>query len=191
MSLQYSVVKHLWHIFRLYHRCMVWACDSEAIAESVGSVILYIEKEHGVGKPLGTAALVKAVRLRAVGVRGLSGLLQLGPAIYLVATPCESHIALGKTCVLARCAKSDLQPWRLAGEGVVAYRLVLACYAAGQLMCEKWGVLPRCRAPSYCTSFVRAFLFVGYLCLPCCRSLPFVVYPGVISSLFGCRSRVC
>ncbi len=72
MGMKYEVVstKRIWHILRLYHRVVIWSCDSEAIAEHVGSIVRYIEKKHATGRPLETANLVRAVRLRAVGVRG-------------------------------------------------------------------------------------------------------------------------
>ena len=48
----------------------MFAVDSSAIAEHVGSLVRYIEKKHATGRPLGPTHLVRAVRLRAVGVRG-------------------------------------------------------------------------------------------------------------------------
>ena len=72
MRLQYEIVhtKRVWHILRLYHRVQMWASDSEAIAEHVGSLMRFVEKRHGGGRPLEAAHLVRAVRLRAIGVRG-------------------------------------------------------------------------------------------------------------------------
>ena len=72
LSLRYSaVVGHrVWHILRLYHRAFMFAEDSEAIAETVGSHMRYIEKRQSCGRPLATRNLVRAVRLRAFGLRG-------------------------------------------------------------------------------------------------------------------------
>ena len=44
MTLEYTQVSELWHILRMYHRVMMWSMSSEAIAEHVGSLIRYIEK---------------------------------------------------------------------------------------------------------------------------------------------------
>jgi hypothetical protein len=72
MRLDYRRVsaKRIWHILRLYHRTVMWSSDSEALCEHVGSVMRFVEKKHGTGRPLDTATLVKATRLRADGVRG-------------------------------------------------------------------------------------------------------------------------
>jgi hypothetical protein len=60
----------LWHILRLAMRLYFHSLSSEAIAEFAGSVMRYLEKRHAVGNPPSTATLIRAVRLRAAGVRG-------------------------------------------------------------------------------------------------------------------------
>ena len=50
--------------------CSVLSADDEAIAEHVGSLMRYIEKRHACGRPLDPPNLIRAVRLRALGVRG-------------------------------------------------------------------------------------------------------------------------
>ena len=59
-----------WHILRLAMRLYFHSLSSEAIAEFAGSVMRYLEKRHAVGNPPSTATLIRAVRLRAAGVRG-------------------------------------------------------------------------------------------------------------------------
>ena len=47
MTLEYTAVSdmwHIWHILRMYHRVTMWSMSSEAIAEHVGSLIRYVEK---------------------------------------------------------------------------------------------------------------------------------------------------
>jgi hypothetical protein len=72
LKLKYEVVaeRKVWHVLRLYHRAFMYAFDSSAIAEHVGSVIRYIEKRHACGRPLEIAHLTRAVKLRALGIRG-------------------------------------------------------------------------------------------------------------------------
>jgi len=71
-KVRYEVVsaRGVWHILRLYHRCIMFSADAEAIAEHVGSLMRYIEKRHACGRPLDPPNLIRAVRLRALGVRG-------------------------------------------------------------------------------------------------------------------------
>ena len=71
-KVRYEVVsaRGVWHILRLYHRCIMFSADVEAIAEHVGSLMRYIEKRHACGRPLDPPNLIRAVRLRALGVRG-------------------------------------------------------------------------------------------------------------------------
>jgi len=72
VQVKYEIVHSMgvWHMIRLWHRLFMHAFDVEAIDESVASVVRYIEKKHAVGKPLETANLIRATRLRAAGVRG-------------------------------------------------------------------------------------------------------------------------
>jgi hypothetical protein len=72
MKLRFEVIsaRRVWHILRLYHRAFMYAFDSEAIAEHVGSLMRYIEKRHACGRPLGPTHLTRAVKLRAFGVKG-------------------------------------------------------------------------------------------------------------------------
>ncbi len=48
----------------------MWGVSAEAIAESAGSLARYFEKKKSTGRGLQTRNLVRAVRLRAVGLRG-------------------------------------------------------------------------------------------------------------------------
>jgi hypothetical protein len=72
MGVNYTAVKKwgIWHMFRLYHRIMMWSTSCEAIAEHIGSMIRFIEKKHSTGRPLGAGNLVRAVLLKAAGVKG-------------------------------------------------------------------------------------------------------------------------
>ena len=72
LEVTYPAVRsyNVWHIIRLWHRIYMFSLDSEAINESVASVARYVEKKHGVGRPLEPRSLVLATRLRAAGVRG-------------------------------------------------------------------------------------------------------------------------
>ena len=69
LEVSYSMVRsyNVWHIIRLWHRIYMFSLDSEAINESVASVARYIEKKHGVGRPLEPRSLVEATRLSEGG----------------------------------------------------------------------------------------------------------------------------
>ena len=51
-DLKYEIIRKfgVWHVFRLYHRLLIWSWENEAIAESVASVVRFIEKKHGTGR---------------------------------------------------------------------------------------------------------------------------------------------
>ena len=73
MILDYTAVPNMyqiWHMLRMYHRVTMWSMSSEAIAEHVGSLIRYVEKNTVQEKGLDVLALVRAARLRAAGLRG-------------------------------------------------------------------------------------------------------------------------
>ena len=72
MKLQYEVLStsQLWPVVRLYHRCFMYGIDAEAIGEHVGSVMRCIEKRHACGRPLEPEHLIRATKLRVLGIRG-------------------------------------------------------------------------------------------------------------------------
>ena len=72
MAVSYDVVasRNVWHALRLYHRAIMVSFDSEALAEHAGSLMRYVERRHSVGRPLELPQLVRAVRLRSLGLRG-------------------------------------------------------------------------------------------------------------------------
>ena len=72
MSVRFAQVQQrkVWRILRLLHRSRISLLASEMVAEHIGSVLLFVEKRHGVGRSPSTTALVEAVKLRFVGLTG-------------------------------------------------------------------------------------------------------------------------
>ena len=62
--------RNCWHMARLLRRTTFSTLTSEAIAESAGSVLRYVERKHGCGKNLALPALLDAVTLRMHGATG-------------------------------------------------------------------------------------------------------------------------
>ena len=76
----------------------MYAFDVEAINESVASVVRYIEKKHAVVRPLASANLIRAARLRAAGVRGdltIVGLMRHALRKYFGENPLDVHVFVG------------------------------------------------------------------------------------------------
>lgn len=72
MRVRYNEIqaRRCWHALRLYHRIQYATICSEAIAESAGSTLRYIEKKGSAGRSLTVPALLEAVTLRFHGVTG-------------------------------------------------------------------------------------------------------------------------
>ena len=70
LQLKYSIVqkRRIWAILRLWARIYCWGFSVEQFDEYMGSLIRKFEKQDG--KPLSTAKLIRAVRLRSAGIRG-------------------------------------------------------------------------------------------------------------------------
>lgn len=110
MATKYEVISQrgIWHILRLYHRTVMQSADSEAIAEHVGSIMRYVEARHSCGRPLEPPQLVRAVRLRALGVKGdLSDVGLIRRALremFGVARPLDWNVFVGPRALAARGA---------------------------------------------------------------------------------------
>ena len=70
LQLKYSIVQKqgIGAILRLWARIYCWEFSVEQFDEYMGSLIRKFEKQDG--KPLSTAKLIRAVRLRSAGIRG-------------------------------------------------------------------------------------------------------------------------
>ena len=114
LELRHSAVKSfsVLHVFRLYHRLLVWSMDNEGIAEHIASVVRFIEKRHGVGRPLNPSALVRAVRLRCLGIRGDGTDAELIDAALQRCMPKSSFIA-GDRAWAGRQAERNVICWAL------------------------------------------------------------------------------
>ena len=72
LRVRYSEIqtRSCWHCVRLLHRVMFATICSEAIAESAGSTLRYIEKKGSAGRSVNVPSLLEAVLLRFHGATG-------------------------------------------------------------------------------------------------------------------------
>ena len=63
----------LWNIVVAFHRCIHIGRPSEALAETVGSILNFMQKKWSGTHPMGTQFLVNATLARASGLRGVGG----------------------------------------------------------------------------------------------------------------------
>lgn len=70
LQVKYSQIKqrNVWHILALWHRLAMATLRSSMLNEHIGSVLRKMERQDG--KPLSTATLIRASRLRIAGYRG-------------------------------------------------------------------------------------------------------------------------
>ena len=72
LRVRYSEIqaRNCWHCVRLLHRIMFATICSEAIAESAGSTLRFIEKKGSAGRSVKVPTLLEAVMLRFHGATG-------------------------------------------------------------------------------------------------------------------------
>ena len=126
MSQPYSDVgkEGVWHVLRLYHRLIMAGATSEALAETVGSMLTQSNRNRAPGSPL--VDTINAVRLRCFGI-------SCGAAdTEFIARCLDIHFRSKPWHFQLSSAYKSRRPNDLLGPSVAVHHHRLALYAAAK-----------------------------------------------------------